>query len=364
MDGETIADAIPEIGYLHRGFEKMSENSTYNQVIAYTDRLNYASCIMNNVGYAMAVEKLLDIEITKRAKYIRVITSEISRIMDHCLAIGPNLVDIGAMTIYWYIFQIREACYDLIEALCGARMTTSYTRIGGLTHDLPDGWIERTRNVITKDIPPLIDDIEGLISNNRIFIDRTKGVGAVSKEDAISYGFTGPCLRACGVYYDVRRAHPYYDYDKFNFDVPLGENGDTYDRYIVRVIEMRQSLRIIEQALDSIPDGPINVDDVKITLPPKENVYNNLESLICHFKLILDGIRPPEGEVYSYTEAANGELGFYIVSDGSKNPYRIKVRPPCFAIFQAFPEIIKGHMVADVIAILGSLNIVAGELDR
>ncbi|MDZ7261931.1 MAG: NADH dehydrogenase (quinone) subunit D [candidate division KSB1 bacterium] len=363
LDGETIVEAIPEIGYLHRGFEKMAENRTYTQVIAYTDRLNYASGVMNNVGYAMAVEKLMELEIPKRAQYIRVLVCEISRIMDHCLAIGPNLVDIGALTIYWYLFQVREFMYELIEAVSGARMTPTYARIGGLAQDLPEGWEKKAREAIKKS-SPLVDDVEGLLNDNRIFIDRTRGIGAISKEDAISYGFTGPCLRAAGVYYDVRKAHPYYDYDKFDFEVPLGDYGDTYDRYLVRIREIRQSFRIIEQALDGLPGGPVNVKDSRVTLPPKQEVYQNLEALIHHFKLIVDGIQVPKGEVYSYTEAANGELGFYIVSDGTSRPYRIKVRPPCYAIYQAFPQLIKGHLIADAIAILGSLNIVAGELDR
>ncbi|MFQ6091505.1 MAG: NADH dehydrogenase (quinone) subunit D [bacterium] len=363
LDGETIVEAIPEIGYIHRGFEKMAEVRTYHQVIPFTDRLNYASAAMNNVGYAMAVEKLMGVEIPKRAQYIRVLVCELSRIGDHCLCIGPQLVDLGALTVYWYLFQIREKVYDLLEALCGARLTTSYTRIGGVAEEIPEGWIDRAREMI-KTSKPLLRDVEGLLNRNRIFIDRTRMIGAISQEDAISYGFTGPCLRAAGVAYDVRKAHPYYDYDEFEFEIPLGENGDTYDRYMVRMREMVQSMRIIEQVIENLPEGPIQVDDPKITLPPKESVYNEIEGLIHHFKILVDGIRPPKGEVYSYTEAANGELGFYIVSDGTEHPYRIKVRPPCYAIYQAFSELIKGHLVADAVAILSSLNIVAGELDR
>lgn len=363
LEGETIVEAIPEIGYLHRCFEKMSEVRTYHQVIPFTDRLNYASSGMNNVGYTMAVEKLLGIEIPKRAQYIRVLVCELSRIGDHCLCLGPQLVDLGALTVYWYLFQVREKVYDLLEALCGARMTTSYTRIGGVANDLPEEWIDGVRDMI-KTSKPLLQDVEGLLNKNRIFIDRTRWVGPISPDDAISYGFTGPCLRAAGVAYDIRKAHPYYDYDQFEFEIPLGNNGDTFDRYMVRMKEMYQSMRIVEQVIENLPSEPIMIDDPKITLPPKENVYNEIEGLIHHFKIIVDGFQPPQGEVYSYTEAANGELGYYIVSDGSGRPYRIKVRPPCYAIYQAYPQLIKGHLIADAVAVLSSLNIVAGELDR
>ena len=364
LDGETILEAYPEIGYLHRGFEKTSESLTYQQVIPLTDRLNYCSAMMNNVGYCMAVEKLLGIEIPPRAQYIRVIVSELSRIIDHFVCIGANVVDIGALTPFWYCFREREHVYDLLEALCGARLTTSYTRIGGLAYDLPVDWIQQCRKVIREDIPRGIDDTERLLTRNRIFIDRTQGVGAISAEDALSWGFTGPCLRASGVPFDLRKAEPYYGYDRFEFDIPVGKNGDTYDRYLVRMEEMRQSLRIIEQALDGLPEGPYRVEDKRISLPEKEKVYTQFGSLVRHIKIILDGIIPPEGEVYSVTEAANGVLGFYIVSDGTKNPYRIKVRPPCFAVYQALPQLTAGNLVPDLIAIIGSLNIIAGELDR
>ncbi len=364
LEGETILEADPEIGYLHRGFEKTAETLTYQQVIPLTDRLNYVSAMMNNVGYCRAVEKLLGIEVSKRVQYIRVIVSELSRIIDHLVCIAANIVDIGALTPYWYCFRERENVYELLEALCGARMTTSYTRIGGLAHDLPDGWVDKCREYIRERVPRGIEETDTLITKNRIFVDRTMGVGAISGEDALNWGFTGPCLRASGVPFDVRKANPYYDYDKFDFDIPVGSNGDTYDRYLVRMEEMRQSLRIIEQALDGLPEGPISIEDRRISLPEKEAVYTKFGALVQHTKLIVDGILPPEGEIYSVTEAANGVLGFYIVSDGTKRPYRIKVRPPCFAIFQALPQLTEGSMIADLIATVGSLNIIAGELDR
>ncbi len=364
LDGETIVNCDNEIGYLHRCFEKESEHSTWTQVIPYTDRLNYVSPLMNNVGYVMAVEKLLGIDVPERCKYIRVIISELSRIIDHLVCIGTNLVDLGALTNFWYFWEAREEVYNLIEELTGTRMTTAYTRVGGLRDDLPEGWVEKALHVIRNVIPPRIKDVDALITKNKIFMDRTIGVGALSKEDAISYGFTGPCLRACGVPYDIRKDQPYLVYDRFDFDIPIGENGDTYDRYLVRMEEMWQSIRILEQAFEQLPDGPVNVDDPRITLPPKSEVYTNIEALMNHFKLIMEGIQVPPGEVYSATEAANGELGFYIVSTGGGKPYRIKVRPPCFAIYSAFPEMVRGHMIADAIAILGSINIIAGELDR
>lgn len=363
LDGEKIIDAIPEIGYLHRCFEKESEDHTYTQVIPYTDRLNYCSPLMNNVGYCMAAEKLLGIEIPERAKYIRVLVAEISRIIDHLVAIGTNVVDMGALTNYWYTFNIREYVYDWIERLCGARLTTTYTRIGGVARDLPPDTKKDITSILKK-LDRAVKDVTGLLVKNRIFLDRAKGVGAISPERAIAYGFTGPCLRAAGVAYDVRRADAYYHYDEFDWDVPVGENGDTYDRIMIRFEEIRQSVRIIEQVLRKMPDGEIMINKHDVALPSKAATYNTIEGLMDHFKLITGGICPPSGEVYSSTEAANGELGFYIVSDGSAKPHRIKVRPPCFAIYQAYPELIKGHMVADAVAVLGSLNVIAGELDR
>lgn len=363
LDGERIVNAVPEIGYLHRCFEKESEYHTYAQVIPYTDRLNYVSPLMNNVGYCMGVEKLLDADIPERAKWIRMLICEVSRIVDHLVCVGTNLVDIGALTNYWYFFNVREMYIDWVEALCGARLTTNYTRIGGVMRDCP----ENTHTHLAdcgKALRKAIKDVEGLIKKNRILMDRTRGIGAISQEDAIDRGFTGPCLRATGCDYDVRRAAPYYFYNDVDWDIPVGLEGDTYDRIFVRIEEMKQSAHIIEQVLARMRPGPIMVSDRSIALPPKHEVYGSIEGTMAQFKLVMEGIRPPAGEVYSYTEAANGELGFYIVSDGSAKPYRIKVRPPCFPLYQAYPALIKGHLIADAVAIMGSLNIIAGELDR
>ncbi len=365
LDGETILKLIPEFGYLHRGFEKESECHTWTNVVTYTDRLNYVSPLMNNVGYAMAVEKLCGLEVTERCKYVRVLVCEISRIIDHMVCIGTNMVDLGALTNFWYFWKPREEAYfQLIEPLTGTRLTTGYTRIGGMQWDLPEGWVEKCRNFCRNVVLPAIKDVNALLTKNRIFIDRTMGVGPISKKDAIALGFTGPCLRAAGVPLDLRKDAPYLVYDRFDFDVPIGEQGDTCDRYMVRMEEMRQSVRIIEQALDQLPGGPINIDDTRYMLPEKNLVYTTIEALMQHFKNIYEGIQVPAGEVYSATEAANGELGYYIVSKGGGGPYKIKVRPPCLNMFQGMPRLCEGQMVADMIAVLGSVNIIAGELDR
>jgi NADH-quinone oxidoreductase subunit C/D len=363
LDGEVITKAETEIGYLHRCFEKMAETHTWNQVIPFTDRLNYCSAMINGVGYVLAVEGMLGIEAPPRAQVIRVILSELSRIMDHIVDIGANLNDLGAMTPFLYMYEAREEIYSVLEACCGSRLTVSYVRIGGLSFDAPPDFADSIRYLL-KRIPKLIDDMETLITANRIFRGRTEGVGAMSAEDAVDWGWTGPCLRASGVAYDVRKAYPYLGYETYDFKVPVAHAGDTYARYLVRVEEMRQSLSIVEQALERLEPGPIIVDDHDVALPPKEQVYTEMESLIWHFKLIMEGMKVPAGERYGFTEGANGELGFYIVSDGGGKPYRIKVRPPCFAIFQAYPHMLEGHMVPDSVAILGSLNIIAGELDR
>jgi NADH dehydrogenase I D subunit len=363
LRGERIEKAAVEIGFLHRGFEKIAETKHYTQVIPYTDRLNYCSALVNNVAFCKTVEKLMNLEIPDRAQFIRVIIMELQRIMDHLICIAANLVDLGALTNYWYFFNAREKLNDVIEALTGARLTYSYVRIGGLANDLPEGFDQSVRAAL-KSVPKAIRDVSGLVKKNRIFLDRTIGVCAISKEDALSFGYTGPCLRASGVPHDLRKARPYYHYDEFDFDIPVGENGDCYDRIFVRVEEMEQSMRIIEQALARLPGGPINVDDKLVSLPPKKNVYSQMEALINHSKLIIEGVRPPKGEVYDALEAPNGELGFYIVSDGGSQPYRIKVRPPCFYLMNSLAKIIEGGLVADIVVALSGLNIVAGELDR
>ncbi|HEY2829687.1 MAG TPA: NADH dehydrogenase (quinone) subunit D [Thermoanaerobaculia bacterium] len=364
LDGETIIGAESEIGYLHRCFEKMSETHTYQQVIPYTDRLNYCSAIINNVGYCLTVEKLLGIEAPSRAQQVRLMLSEFMRIADHLVAIGTNLVDMGALTNFWYLFQPREEIYGLIESCCGARLLPSYLRIGGLAVDVPSDFLANAQTLVHK-MPKYIEDVEKLIMTNRIFRERTEGIAPISTEDAINFGFTGPCLRACGVPYDVRKANPYIGYETYDWDVPVAEGGDTFARFLVRFEEMRQSLRILQQAIDrGLPSGPVIVDNPYVALPPKEKVYNEMESLIYHFKLIMHGIQPPVGEAYFQVEGGNGELGFYVVSDGTKNPYRVRVRPPCFPIFEAYSYMITGQTIPDAIAALGSLNIIAGELDH
>jgi NADH-quinone oxidoreductase subunit C/D len=363
MDGEIIQDAEAEIGYMHRNFEKMAEERTYWQIIPYTDRLNYCSSFMNGHGWALAVEKLLGVPAPPRAEAVRVILSEFSRIMDHFVAIGTNVVDLGAITPFFYLFRVREEIYELLEACCGARLTVSYVRIGGLAADVPADFVERCRALV-KSCHKYTDEVDALLTRNSIFVNRFKDVGAMNAADALSWGWVGPCLRGSGIAYDVRKDHPYSGYDQYDFDVPVGTVGDCYDRYLVRMEEIRQSLRIIEQAVAKLPGGPIIVDDKKVALPPKSEVYSNIEALMNHFKLVYEGILPPKGEVYGYTEGANGELGYYIVSEGRKFPWRVKVRPPCFNIYQAFPQMIKGALLADAVAIIGGLNVIAGELDR
>lgn len=363
LDGETIARANVEIGFLHRCFEKMAETHTYNQVIPYTDRLNYCSAPMNNIGYCKTVERLLGVEIPARAQAMRIVLAELSRIIDHFVCIGANGVDLGALTAFFHLFTYREMVYSLFEKLCGARLTVSLTRVGGMAQDAPPGWFNEVLDTC-KVIRKGVDELDRLLTNNKIWIQRTKGVGAISAEDAIQWGYTGPCLRAAGVSLDLRKAQPYYGYDQLDFDVPIGSTGDVYDRYLVRVAEMRESLKIIEQVIKNMPGGDYTIRDKGIVLPEKKDVYGNIEGLMNHFMLVIKGLRPPVGDIYDATEAANGELGFYLVSDGSGRPYRLKVRPPCFAIYQSFGWSITGGLVADVISILGSMNLIAGELDR
>jgi NADH dehydrogenase I D subunit len=363
LDGETIVWAVPEIGYLHRCFEKMMETHPYVQGIPYTDRLNYLSPFMNNVGYCLAVEKLLGIEIPRRAALIRVILSELSRIMDHLVCIGTNLVDLGALTNFWYMFRGREEIYTITERISGARMMVSYARPGGLMRDSYAGFEDDVRRVLTT-LPRYIDDVDDLITKNRIFIDRTRGVSAITAAEAIDWGWTGPCLRATGVPYDIRKTAPYHGYDELDFQVAVGRAGDVYDRYLVRMEEMRQSLSIVAQAVERLEPGPVLVDDPRIAFPPKDEVYNSIEGMVNHFKLVFEGLKPPAGEVYSYTEAANGELGFYIVSDGTGRPYKVHCRAPCFAIYQNIGKLLRGLLISDIVAIIGSLNVIAGELER
>ena len=363
LDGETIVDIDVEIGYLHRGFEKMAEQFTWNHVFPYADRLNYASPLLNNVGFALAVEALADIEVPERCQYIRVIVGEISRVTDHLTCLGMAASEIGALSAAFYMLEARELLYDLIEAITGARLTVTYCRLGGVTQDLPDDLAERVRDAFGK-LHAILADCDRLLSRNRIFVDRMTDVGVIDRDAAISWGLTGPLLRATGEGYDVRRAHPYLVYDRFDFEVPTGSKGDNYDRYMVRFVEIQQSIRIVEQALAQIPDGPVRVDDPRYVLPPKQEVYGSIEGLMNHFKLVIEGQKVPAGEVYSATEGGNGELGFYLVSDGSGRPYRVRVRPPCFYGMAALGDMLRGSMVADVITTFGQVNMIGGECDR
>lgn len=365
LDGETIVEARSEIGYLHRCFEKEAEDHTWAQVMPYTDRLNYVSAMLNNVIYSHAVEKMLGVEVPPRARVVRVIISELARIIDHLVCVCANLVDIGALTNYWYFYNVREGIYyDVIEPLCGSRLTTNVTRIGGLAYDVFEGFEQAVERNLQK-LETAITEVMGLVARNRIFLDRCVGVGPMTAAEALSWGFTGPCLRATGCDYDLRKDAPYLGYEDYDFDVVVGEHGDTRDRIMCRVEEMTQSTRIIRQALArGIPDGPILVDDPAVAMPPKEQVYGSIEGVMNQFKLVMEGTQVPAGEAYGFGEGGNGELGFYCVSDGSGTPYRVKVRPPCFTIFSAFDRMVKGLMVPDAVAILGSINIIAGELDR
>nr|WP_201766916.1 NADH dehydrogenase (quinone) subunit D [Chrysiogenes arsenatis] len=363
LDGETIIAAVNEIGYLHRGFEKSVEVGTWNQVIPYTDRLNYCSAMMNNVGLAKAVEKMLDVQITERCIFMRVIISELSRIIDHLVCIAANLVDMGALTNYWYLYNQREYVYDFLSKLTGARLTNSFTRIGGMYHDFHEGWEVELEEMLKKCETGTLESLT-LVKKNRIFQDRTQDISCVSAAEALSHGFTGPCLRASGVGYDLRKDAPYYHYDQFDFEIPVGSKGDIYDRFMVRYEEIFQSMKIVRQAMKMIPGGSVNVDNPSVFLPNKSDVYSNIEALMNHFKLIFDGVKVPAAELYDSTEAANGELGFYMISDGSGHPYRIKVRPPCFYMMSAYADMVEGTMVADSVINLGSINIIAGELDR
>jgi NADH-quinone oxidoreductase subunit D len=413
LEGETVTKTDVEIGYLHRAFEKSAEAGSYQQVIPYTDRLNYVSPMINNFGYCLAVEKLLGIEVTPRCKYIRVILSEISRVTDHLTCVGASAMELGALTAFLYMMKAREYLYELVESVCGARLTVSYGRIGGLSGDLPVDFPEKALDVF-KETRKVLVEVDQLLSRNRIFVDRLKGVGVISRADAIGYGFTGPVLRSAGINYDVRKHQPYLVYDQLDFEVPLGARGDNLDRYFVRMQEMEQSMRMAEQCLRLLPSGPVNVNaegvpipaaemvdrakmgqtrgvqqtlvqlspnlegleqgqyrqveapEKRVVLPAKKDTYGNIEGLMNHFMLIMDGqgIKPPRGEVYQAVEGANGELGFYVVSDGTGTPYRVRVRPPCFTLMSGVHKMLEGYMVADIIPSFGSINMIAGELDR
>jgi NADH-quinone oxidoreductase subunit D len=363
LDGETVVKCDPEVGYLHRGFEKMCENVTWTQVFPYTDRLNYVSPLLNNFGYALAVEKLLGIECTDRCNYIRTIMGEISRICDHLTAVGAGALELGAMSAFLYAVEGRDLLWDLVEEVTGARLTVTYARVGGLKDDLTPDFAERWADVQPR-VERIMKVLDQLSTRNRVFMDRMQGTGAISKADALSYGFTGPSLRSTGVAYDVRKDHPYFAYDRVDFDVIVGSRGDNYDRYLVRIGEVEQSIRIINQCLRDLPAGPIMVDAPHVVLPPKHDVYNSIEGMINHFKIIFEGIQVPPGEVYSFTEAANGELGFYIVSNGTGRPHRLRVRPPCFYLMGGIDRLVEGGMVSDIIATFDTINMIGGEIDR
>ena len=413
LDGETVVKADVEIGYLHRAFEKDCEVGPYNNAIPYTDRLNYVSPLINNFGYASAVEKLLGIDVTDRCKYIRVIMSEISRICDHLTCVGASAMELGAFTVFLYMIKAREFLWELVEEVTGARLTISYGRVGGVKADLPAGFHEKVKKAFAE-VRQVLEETHTLVTGNRIFMDRMVGVGAISGPEAVAWGITGPFLRGSGVNYDVRKAQPYWAYDRMQFEVPLGKNGDNFDRFLVRMAEMEQSMRIAEQGLEGLPGGSIqvdwegkaidpaayvdrgkqgkteglllvpiqlspnlqgqgrdaqrrvNADDKQVVLPPKETTYGSIEGLMNHFMLVMDGfgIRPPAGEAYVPVEGANGELGFYVVSDGTDRPYRVRCRPPCLPPVAALPRMIEGQMVADIIPTFGSVNMIGGELDR
>ncbi len=364
LDGETVVKCTPYVGYLHRGIEKLAEHRTYLQFIPLTDRLDYISSMANNIGYCIAVEKLFDIEVPKRTHFIRTITAEMTRISSHILWLSTHALDIGAMTVFLYAFREREWLLDLFEKLCGARLTVSYTRIGGVRNDVPEGWLEDLYR-FTEEFPRRIEEYETLIDQNRIWLRRTKGIGVISAEEAINWGLSGPTLRGSGVPYDVRKFMPYAAYDKVEWEVPIGKNGDVYDRYRCRMEELRQSNRIIRQCIEKIPDGPIMADAPKFILPPKDKVLSDIEHLIHQFVLITKGpMTAPVGEIYVATEAPKGELGFYIISDGTGKPYRMRIRAPSFVHASVLPRLCVGHLVADVIANIGTIDIVLGECDR
>jgi len=365
LDGEKILHCETEIGYLHRAFEKHCENGTWTQAFPYTDRLNYNSAIQNNVAYALAAEKLLGIteKMPERATYIRTIMCELARMADHYTNLGASMLELGALTAFLYFVEARELTWDLIESVCGARLTSNYVRIGGLSGDLPDRFAEHVRKVFASN-RVFWSDFDKLLTKNRIFLDRMRDTGGIGQESAIAWGFTGPCLRATGVEYDVRRANPYLIYDQLDFDVPVGTTGDNFDRYLVRMEEINQSMKIVEQAMGKLPKGPINVNDPAVRNPAKEDVKTHIQSMIHHFKNTIEGITVPAGEAYVPTEGSNGEMGFYLVSVGGGKPWKCRVRPPCFALTQAMGEMVKGAFLADIIPTFDMINLIGGECDR
>ena len=365
VDGERIIKGDVQPGYLHRCFEKESEHATYTQVFPYTDRLNYVSPMINNCGWAMAVEKVMDLtpRIPKRAEYVRVIVSEMSRITDHLTCVGASAMELGAFTPFLYLLKGREWLYELLEKISGARLTHSYVRVGGVSKDLYEGWAPELTHTLDQ-IEKIMIECEAMLNTNKIFYDRMSGIGALSRADALRLGCVGPIARACGVDYDVRKDYPYSVYPEVEFDVPLGTRGDCLDRYLVRIEELKQSIRILRQCIRQIPDGPVMIDDHRVALPPKTDAYNTIESMIRHFKHIMDGIRVPPGEAYTFVEGGNGELGFFIVADGTGRPYKAYVRSPSFVHLSTAEQLITGHLIADVVPIFGMINMIGGECDK
>ena len=364
LSGESIEHVDVQVGFLHRGFEKMCERGTWTQVFPYVDRCNYVSPMLNNVGFALACEKMLGIQVPDRCQYYRMVLGELARMSDHLTCDGAMAMELGAFTPFLWMVKARDLIWDIMEEETGARLTHSFGRVGGMAKPPTDGFADHTRAVV-KQVQSIMSEVERLLFGNRIFLDRLEGVGIISAEDAISLGWTGPCLRASGVPYDVRKAHPYLKYGEVDFEVPVGTRSDCLDRFLIRIEEMKQSARIIEQCLDRMPtEGPVNVDDPRVVLPEKEEVYSTIEATIQHFKIVMEGLKLPAGEVYSYSEGGNGELGFYMVSDGSGTPYRVRIRPPCFLATAGLERIITGQMVADVVPCFGSLNMIGGECDR
>jgi NADH-quinone oxidoreductase subunit D len=363
LDGETVVSCTPHIGYLHSSFEKLGEYRTYNQIIPLTDRMDYLAPLIYNCAFAMAAEELMGIEVTERCKVTRVICMELDRVFSHLLWLGTTAIDVGAFTPFLYAFQEREKIYRLHEGLTGARITTSATRVGGMMADLPEGWTESVREFVAG-LPRTLDEVDRLLTTNAIHLGRTIGIGQISAEDAVNHGFTGPNLRASGVPYDLRKDRPYYDYETYDFEVPVGENGDCYDRYLVRMEEMRQSLRILDQALDRLPGGPMDVEDPRISLPRKTDCMNDMESMIHHFKLVMEGIPAPATDCFTSIEGSKGELGMYLVGDGGPKPVRWRIRPPSFVNLSVLPKLVVGHLVSDLIMVNASLDIVLGEIDR